>query len=43
MKDELVSLYEFYLKVDEVVNDNRYKQDVNIINDMEVDVITLAR
>ena len=39
-----MSLYEFYLKADEVVDDNRHKQDVNdAINDMEVDVNTLAR
>jgi len=44
VKDNLVSLYEFYLKADEVVDDNRHKQDVNdAINDIEVDVNTLAR
>jgi hypothetical protein len=44
VEDNLVSLYEFYLKADEVVDDNRHKQDVNdAINDMEVDVNTLAR
>jgi len=43
VKDTLVSLYEFYLKIDEVVDNNRHKQDVNTINDMEVDVNTLAR
>ena len=43
VKNNLVSLYEFYLKADEVVNDNRHKQDVNdAIDDMEVDVNTLA-
>jgi hypothetical protein len=30
------------LKVDEVVDDNRHKHDVNAIDDMEVDVNTLA-
>jgi hypothetical protein len=44
VKDNLVSLYEFYLKADEVVDDNKHKQDVNdVIDDMEVDVNTLAR
>jgi hypothetical protein len=44
VKDNLVSLYEFYLKVDEVVDDNKHKWDVNdVIDDMEVDVKTLAR
>jgi len=44
VKDNLVSLYEFYLKADEVVDDNRHKQYVNdVIDDMEVDVNTLAR
>jgi phytoene/squalene synthetase len=44
VKDNLVSLYEFYLKADEVVDDNKHKQDVNdAIDDMEVDVNTLAR
>jgi hypothetical protein len=44
VKDNLVSLYEFYLKADEVVDDNRHKQDVNdAIDDIEVDVNTLAR
>jgi len=44
VKDNLVSLYEFYLKTEEVVDDNRHKQDVNdVIDDMEVDVNTLAR
>jgi hypothetical protein len=44
VKDHLVSLYEFYLKADEVVDDNRHKQDVNdAIDDMEIDVNTLAR
>jgi hypothetical protein len=43
VRDNLVSLYEFYLKADEVVDDNRHKQDVNdVIDDMEVDVNTLA-
>jgi hypothetical protein len=43
VKDNLVSLHEFYLKADEVVDDNRHKQDVNdVIDDMEVDVNTLA-
>jgi hypothetical protein len=37
-------LYEFYLKAEEVVDDNGHKQDVNdVIDDMEVDVNTLAR
>jgi len=40
VKDTLVSLYEFYLKIDEVVDN---KQDVNAIDDVEVDVNTLAR
>ncbi|KAL3573894.1 hypothetical protein D5086_024507 [Populus alba] len=40
----MVSLYEIYLKADEVVDDNRHKQDVNdAIDDMEVDVNTLVR
>jgi hypothetical protein len=44
VKDNLVSLYEFYLKAEEVVDDNGHKQDVNdVIDDMEVDVNTLAR
>ena len=43
VKDNLVSLYEFYLKIDEMMDNNRHKQDVNAINDMEVDVNTLAR
>jgi len=44
VKDNLVSLYEFYLKPEEVVDDNGHKQDVNdVIDDMEVDVNTLAR
>ena len=44
MKNNLVSLYEFYLKVDEVVtNNNRYKKNVNAIDDMVVDVNNLAR
>jgi len=44
VKDNLVSLYEFYLKVNEVVDDNKHKWDVNdVIDDMEVDVKTLAR
>jgi hypothetical protein len=44
VKDNLVSLYEFYLKAEEVVDNNRHKQDVNdVIDDMEVDVNTLAR
>jgi hypothetical protein len=43
VKDNLVSLYEFYLKADEVMDDNRHKQDVNdAIDDIEVDVNTLA-
>jgi len=36
-------LYEFYLKIDEVVDNNRHKQDVNVIDDMEVDVDILAQ
>jgi len=43
VKDTLMSLYEFYLKIDEVVDNNRHKQDVNAIDDVEVDVNTLAR
>ena len=44
VRDNLVSLYEFYLKADEVVDDNRHKQDDNdVIDDVEVDVNTLAR
>lgn len=38
MKDNLICLYEFYLKVDEVVNDNKDKQDVNGSDDIEIDV-----
>jgi hypothetical protein len=42
VRDNLVSLYEFYLKANEVVDDNRHKQDVNdAIDDMEIDVNTL--
>jgi len=40
VKDNLVSLYEFYLKTDKVVNDNKYKHYVNVIDDLEVDVNT---
>jgi hypothetical protein len=29
VKDNLGSLYEFYLKADKVVDDNRHKQDVD--------------
>ena len=43
VKDTLVSLYEFYLKIDEVVDNNMHKQDVSAIDDVEVDVNTLAR
>jgi hypothetical protein len=44
VKDNLVSLYEFYLKADEVVEDNRHTQDVDdAIDNIEVDVNTLAR
>jgi hypothetical protein len=43
VKDTLVSLYEFYLKIDEVVDNNKHKQDVNVIDDVEVDVNILAR
>ncbi|XP_073265003.1 zinc finger BED domain-containing protein DAYSLEEPER-like [Populus alba] len=43
VKDTLMSLYEFYLKIDEVVDNNRQKQDVNAIDDVEVDVNTLDR
>ena len=44
VRDNLVSLYEFYLKVDEVVDNNRHKQDVNdAIDDIEVDINTLAQ
>jgi hypothetical protein len=43
VKDVLVSLYEFYLKIDEVVDNNRHKQDVNVIDDVEVDVDILAQ
>jgi len=42
VKDTLVSLYEFSLKIDEVVDNNRHKQD-SAIDDVEVDVNTLAR
>jgi hypothetical protein len=44
VKDNLVSLYEFYLKANKVVDDNRHKQDINdVIEYMKVDVNTLAR
>jgi len=44
VKDNLVSLYEFYLKANEVVDDNRHKLDINnAIEYMEVDVNTLSR
>ena len=33
-KNTLVSLYEFYLKADKVVDDNKHKHDVNVINAM---------
>jgi len=42
VKDTLVSLYEFYLKIDEVEDNNKHKQDVNVIDDVEVDVDILA-
>jgi hypothetical protein len=36
VKDNLVSLYEFYLKADEVVEDNRHTQDVDdVIDDLQ--------
>jgi hypothetical protein len=44
VKDNLVSLYEFYLKADENVDNNMHKQDINdVIDDIEVNVNTLAR
>jgi len=44
VKNNLVSLYEFYLKADDVVDDNRHKHDINeVIDDIEVNVNTLAR
>jgi len=44
VKDNLVSLYEFYLKADEDVDNNMHKQDINdVIDDIEVNVNTLAR
>jgi len=43
VKDNLVRLYKFYLKTDEVVDDNRHKHDVNdAIDVMKLDVNTLA-
>jgi CRISPR/Cas system CMR-associated protein Cmr3 (group 5 of RAMP superfamily) len=42
VKDTLMNLYKFYLKANEVVDDNRYKQDVNVIGDIEVDVNNLV-
>ena len=36
-KNTLVSLYEFYLKSNKVVDDNRHKHDVNVIDAMQVD------
>ena len=37
-----MNLYKFYLKANEVVDDNRHKQDVNVIGDIEVDVNNLV-
>ena len=44
VKDHLVRLYEFYLRVDEVEDVNRHIHDVNDMdcNDTEVDVNTFA-
>jgi len=42
VKDTLMNLYKFYLKANEVVDDNRHKQDVNVIGDIEVDVNNLV-
>jgi len=43
VKDNLMRLYKFYLKADEMVDDNRHKQDVNyVIGIIEVNVNTLA-
>ena len=41
MKDNLVSLYEFYLKVDEVEDDNKKKHDDDVINDNDMEVLIL--
>jgi hypothetical protein len=43
VKNTFLSLYEFYLKVDEVVDDNMHKQGVNAFDDAEIDVNTLAQ
>jgi len=43
VKDTFLSLYEVYLKVDEVVDDNMHKQGVNAFDDAEIDVNTLAQ
>jgi len=45
VKDILVSLYEFYLKVDELKDDSRHQYDANAIYTMELDdkLNTLAR
>jgi hypothetical protein len=37
VKDILVSLYEFYLKVDELKDDSRHQYDANAIYTMELD------
>jgi len=42
MKNNLASLYKFYLKADEMVNDNKYTHD-DAIDDLKVDVNTLTR
>jgi len=42
MKNNLVSLYKFYLKAGEMVDDNKYTHD-DAIDDLEVDVNTLTR
>jgi hypothetical protein len=34
VRDILMSLYDFYLKVDEVKDDTKHQQDINIINDI---------
>uniref|UniRef100_A0A6N2KZZ2 Uncharacterized protein n=1 Tax=Salix viminalis TaxID=40686 RepID=A0A6N2KZZ2_SALVM len=40
-----VNMYKFYLKADEMEDDNRHKHNVTVIddNDMEINVNTLAR
>jgi len=43
VKDNLMRLYKFYLKADEVMDDNGHKWDVNyVIGMIKVDVNTLA-